>query len=84
MFVAFMVLETIVSISQFQRKNWFEKWSNLAKDIFKNVLRLGKPNQTAGWKQFLIDWNIIKVVVMQFVFRLNITSANQRGGESQS
>ena len=50
-----MVLKTIVSISRFQRKNRFEKRTNLAQDIFKNVLRLGEPNQTAGWKQFFID-----------------------------
>ena len=50
-----MVLKTIVSISRFQRKNRFEKRTNLARDIFKNVLRLGEPNQTASWKQFLID-----------------------------
>ena len=55
LFVAFMVLKTIVSISRFQRKNRFEKRTNLARDIFKNVLRLGEPNQTAGWKQFFID-----------------------------
>ena len=36
-------------------KNRVEKLPNLAKDILKNVLRLGEPNQTARWKQFLID-----------------------------
>ena len=46
-----MVLKMIVSIL----KNRVEKLPNLAKDILKNVLRLGEPNQTARWKQFLID-----------------------------
>ena len=50
-----MVLKTTVLITRFQCKNRFEKRSNQARDIFKNVLRLGEPNQTAGWKQFLID-----------------------------
>ena len=55
LFVAFMLLKKIVSMSRFQRKNRFEKRTNMARDIFKIVLRLGDPDQTAGWKQFLID-----------------------------
>ena len=50
-----MVLKRIIFISRFQRKNQFEKRTNLVQDIFKCVFRLGEPNQTAAWKQFLID-----------------------------
>ena len=52
-----MVLKTIVSILRFQWKNRLEKRTNLAHDISKNVLRLCKPNQTAGRKQFFIDFS---------------------------
>ena len=55
LFVAFMEVKTTVLISRFQCKNRFEKRSNQARDIFKNVLRLGEPNQTVGWKQFVTD-----------------------------
>ena len=50
-----MVLKMIVSIKWFQHKNRFEKLTNLALDIFKNVFRLGEPNQAANQNQFLID-----------------------------
>ena len=55
LFVAFMVVKMTVLISRFQHKNRFYKRTNLAQDIFKNVLRLGEPNQTAALKQFLIN-----------------------------
>ena len=66
-----MVLKTIVSISRFQHNIRFDKRTNLAQNIFKIVLRLGKPNQTAGWKQFLIDIssNIGYYYILIFAFR---------------
>ena len=62
-----MVVKMNVLISLFQHKNRFEKQTNLALDILKNVLKLGEPNQTAGWKQFLIDissdiWSFYKPI----------------------